>query len=560
MVEEGDSPATYPCPPSAISPMRRSTMLGRSRTFGRLLAALLIAAAGHVASASPAPDDAAAEPATALADVYLDRSKATSERLAALRDLLALRDAAAALDTVPAVEAARLARLLDVAEPPAIQENALAILVRGDAAAANVVMERWEALTPRLRERVGAAVATRRDWAEDLLRRLEAEEVTLADVPARTLYELRVHPVATVAAAARTLLDSRRSAARGAIEARIDTLAAGIRSRPGDAERGKRVFEEKCSACHPFGGTGTDHGPDLSAVGLLGVEYLLEEIVAPGIVVAGAYVSYFALTKDGTHHNGVVRGEDDDAVVLRNQDTIAVLRRDEIARFASQGVSLMPEGLDTALSPAELSDLIALLAGPSDRHVALDLRLAASADSSRGLFTSTAETGESLPLRDFGRVEVDGVPYHIVLPADNDGRNVLVLRGGPKREDLLASSYPLRAELRCGVRASAVHVLGAVGGWGYPETPEKVPVLSIVLRYADGGERRIVWRNGEEIASPRRRHDVPGSEPALRLGLRQVRHARIDADGERRLRSIVFESSDGPVAPLVLAVTVERPQ
>ena len=283
---------------------------------------------------------------------------------------------------------------------------------------------------------------------------------------------------------------------------------------------------------------------------------MLREIVDPNHSVSGPYVAYTAVRKDGTVASGLVRSESAEQIVLREQDRITVLPRADIVTLSSQRLSLMPEKMEETIGVDGLRDLLAYLA-PASRFRALDLRLAANADSTRGLFTALVNTRESLPFKSFGAVEANGVRFRLLHPAASNGRNIIVLRGGPEGAASLASTYPVRATVPCGVVATRFHILGGVGAWAFPETQEAVPVLTVILRYASGEEETLVWRNGVEIANYQRYPDVPASKPALRLRRRQVRHISVAPARSELVAEIEFRSAGGPVAPVVVAVTAE---
>ena len=67
-------------------------------------------------------------------------------------------------------------------------------------------------------------------------------------------------------------------------------------------------------------------------------------------------------TTDGKVHNGLLRGETADEMLLAtgvNQE--ARIPRAEIEEIRPSTVSIMPAGLDQQLTPQELADLVAFL-------------------------------------------------------------------------------------------------------------------------------------------------------------------------------------------------------
>ncbi len=105
---------------------------------------------------------------------------------------------------------------------------------------------------------------------------------------------------------------------------------------------------------------GYEIGPDLAALTDRSPEALLTAILDPNREVDARYVSYSVALKDGRVASGMIAAETASAITLkREQGQTDVILRDEIDELASSGRSLMPEGLENDLKPADLADLIA---------------------------------------------------------------------------------------------------------------------------------------------------------------------------------------------------------
>ena len=96
-----------------------------------------------------------------------------------------------------------------------------------------------------------------------------------------------------------------------------------------------------------------------------------------------------------------------------------------------------------------------------------------------------------------------------------------------------------------------------MGGWGFPKTTEKLPVLTVKLHYEGGTTEEHTWRNGIEIVDSHGTSRVPGSKRGLRRGRRQLRVISLRPGRAEILTRIELVSTGGPVAPVVAAVTVE---
>src|SRR5262249_25866721 len=102
---------------------------------------------------------------------------------------------------------------------------------------------------------------------------------------------------------------------------------------------------------------------DLTRIGQLRTERdLLESIVFPSASFVRSYEPVLVATKDGKVHNGVIRKDAPDEVVLATgADQFVRIAREDIEEMQPGKVSIMPAGLDQQLTPRELADLVAFL-------------------------------------------------------------------------------------------------------------------------------------------------------------------------------------------------------
>jgi putative membrane-bound dehydrogenase-like protein len=136
--------------------------------------------------------------------------------------------------------------------------------------------------------------------------------------------------------------------------------------RGGDPDRGHAVFfgpQAACASCHGVGAHGNIAGPDLTSIGAIrsGPD-LLEAILFPSSTFAQGFEPYAALMRDGQEWVGHLVGQSTDAVVLRDAAGTEIrLNPRDIQRLDRLDISLMPEGLESALSESEFRDLLAFL-------------------------------------------------------------------------------------------------------------------------------------------------------------------------------------------------------
>jgi putative membrane-bound dehydrogenase-like protein len=134
----------------------------------------------------------------------------------------------------------------------------------------------------------------------------------------------------------------------------------------GDPLRGRAIFfgaKAACATCHRLDDAGGSVGPDLTRVGATrSGRDLLESIIWPSSTFAQGYEPYSVATTDGRVLDGLIARQDAAVVVLREASgTETRLRRDEIDELRRSPTSLMPAGLERALTQSELGDLLAFL-------------------------------------------------------------------------------------------------------------------------------------------------------------------------------------------------------
>jgi putative membrane-bound dehydrogenase-like protein len=130
----------------------------------------------------------------------------------------------------------------------------------------------------------------------------------------------------------------------------------------GDPARGRTVFEKNCGSCHRVADVGTPFAPDISDAREKSIGQLLTDIIQPNRAIDANYFRYTATTVAGLVHTGVLVGETSTSVTLRQPAGEEItLRRDDIEELKSDGVSFMPEGMEKAIPPQAMADLIGFI-------------------------------------------------------------------------------------------------------------------------------------------------------------------------------------------------------
>jgi putative heme-binding domain-containing protein len=131
----------------------------------------------------------------------------------------------------------------------------------------------------------------------------------------------------------------------------------------GRTTEGKALFVQHCSSCHVLEGQGHAVGPDLRSVvpGKTRAD-ILTAVLDPNREVDPRFVEYVANVADGRVVTGLVMAESATGVTLKKADGVeVVVKRTELDEFRSTGQSLMPEGLEKGLTPAQMADLLEYL-------------------------------------------------------------------------------------------------------------------------------------------------------------------------------------------------------
>ncbi|MFO1482863.1 MAG: PVC-type heme-binding CxxCH protein [Verrucomicrobiaceae bacterium] len=215
------------------------------------------------------------------------------------------------------------------------------------------LLEGWDQRTPALRVQILETLLSNDAWTLALLKRLEAKSADAA-----TRARLMKHPKKNIASLAEKVFADSTSATRTAV---VEKFKPALKLQ-GDATRGKTVFASVCISCHKLDGVGLELGPDLRSVAQHDAEKLLNSILDPSAIIEPGFMAYHCTLKSGEQLYGVIATETSASLTLKMAGNItkSVLRSD-VASLKSTGISLMPEGLEAAMTPQSLADLIAYL-------------------------------------------------------------------------------------------------------------------------------------------------------------------------------------------------------
>jgi len=136
----------------------------------------------------------------------------------------------------------------------------------------------------------------------------------------------------------------------------------------GNAVRGREVYlnaeKSGCTKCHRLGDQGQAFGPDLTGAGRRYSRiHIIESILEPSRAIAPTFRNLSVRLKDGQELTGVRVAETESILTLGDaQSQSHALKKEQIEELQILELSIMPEGLESALTDAEFVDLVEFLA------------------------------------------------------------------------------------------------------------------------------------------------------------------------------------------------------
>ena len=226
--------------------------------------------------------------------------------------------------------------------------------------------KRYRRFYPGERPSVIETLTSRPAWAAALLEEMEKDRIPKTDLTAFQARQIRAFEDEKLSARLAEVWGEVREsdeAKRALIAEWTKKLTPDV-IEMADLKRGRQLYAGICGSCHLLYGEGGKIGPDLTGSGRSELEYLLENIFDPNAVVSADYQMSILTLKDGRVLTGVVAGETDKAVELRQTEGSVAIGKDEIEKREVSPVSMMPEGLLLAFEEEQVRDLIAYLMHP----------------------------------------------------------------------------------------------------------------------------------------------------------------------------------------------------
>ncbi|MHB1078445.1 MAG: PVC-type heme-binding CxxCH protein [Prosthecobacter sp.] len=253
-------------------------------------------------------------------------------------------------------------RFLVPTQPAELQLAALeALRSSQESSVADILIAAWPKLTPALRDKAVSLLLSRTDRIAKLLDAIEAKKILPSQLSAATKATLARQKTPALAERIAKLIGDGSSFNRKAVITKYEPVL----SMTGDTTHGAKIYETLCMVCHRHLDRGNDVGPNLGTIKAWTAEQILTNVLDPNREVSPNFALYIVETNDGRTLSGLITSETAGNLTLKRADggTDTVLRS-EIKSLTSPGISLMPEGLEAAITPQQMADLIAYLKAP----------------------------------------------------------------------------------------------------------------------------------------------------------------------------------------------------
>ena len=239
-------------------------------------------------------------------------------------------------------------------------EFILRLGIRSEPEIAPMIINLFSRLENNNKGRAIQLLTERGPWAKALLEAVEAGKI-----PANALNLNQVRRLQDLADKDRVakIWGRVRAGRNPQRELVVSQMRNYLERTPGDPFAGKAVFQKTCAQCHKMYGDGQEIGPDLTGNGRNNYEQLLSNVFDPNLVIGENYQAVVVAVKDGRTLTGLLTQDSPESVKLKVQGgKEEVIPRAQVEEVKRSPISLMPENLESLVTPQELADLFAYLA------------------------------------------------------------------------------------------------------------------------------------------------------------------------------------------------------
>ena len=274
-----------------------------------------------------------------------------------------------ALETLVASKSEGVAEIcLPLLKDPRINAIALkGVATESDIGIAKALLKNYRRFRSPKRPLVIEVLASRPQFAAELLSAVEAGKFPLADLTAYDVRQIRSLGDSDLLKQVSDLWgEIRESSAEKTNQiAELKKLLTPDRLAKASPTNGRALFNNSCAKCHRLFGYGQNIGPELTGGNRSNIDYLLENIVDPSSVVSKSYGMTIIQTVDGQTFNGLVATKNEKTISLQTQNELKTILLDDIEAIKKSTMSPMPDGMLDNLSEDQIADLFNYLMQPS---------------------------------------------------------------------------------------------------------------------------------------------------------------------------------------------------
>ncbi len=228
------------------------------------------------------------------------------------------------------------------------------------------ILEKYEsgiAGDKALREDALRMLAARKEWALVLVQFADEWKVPEKHFTPDIVRQLSLHHDATIDASIerhwKALLLTGPTPEKDREMARIKAL---LKTGLGDPAKGQVIFAGRCAVCHKLFDQGGAIGPELTGYDRQSLEFWLLNTTYPSLEIREGFGAYVAKLKDGRILTGLMDAQGGGSISLKDlAGNRTAVKQADIEKLEASPISIMPEGLLTGLSDAELKDFFAYL-------------------------------------------------------------------------------------------------------------------------------------------------------------------------------------------------------
>ena len=240
-----------------------------------------------------------------------------------------------------------------------LRRAAISVLKRQRGAAmAESLLKRWPSTSPGARAELIALMIGRDESTAALLNAVRDGIVQASEISQVDRQRLASSGQEEIRKIAAEVLPAQAATGRNEVIEKYESvpLTEGV------ASKGAEVFAKNCAACHALNGIGQNVGPDLAALRGRDAEYWLKNILDPNAVVEPRFVNYMIELEDDRMLGGLIKSENANSLtILSGAGVSETVLRSQVRDIRASSLSLMPEGLEQAISPGQMADLIAFI-------------------------------------------------------------------------------------------------------------------------------------------------------------------------------------------------------